>query len=124
MKQLRLQWIIPMIAALFCCFAGAHSALGQATNTGTVVGEVEDQSGAVIADASVTLINSSAGTKLATATNGTGKYIFPNVPPGIYEVTVIKSGFSTAKVSSLTVSVGTQATANVKLNVGSESAIV
>jgi hypothetical protein len=124
MKQLRLQWIIPMIAALFCCFAGAHSALGQATNTGTVVGEVEDQSGAVIADASVTLINSSAGTKLATATNGTGKYIFPNVPPGIYEVTVIKSGFSTAKVSSLTVSVGTQATANVKLNVGSTAQTV
>ena len=124
MKHLRLQWIIPMIAALFCCFAGAHSALGQATNTGTVVGEVDDQSGAVIADASVTLTNSSAGTKLATATNGTGKYIFPNVPPGTYDITITKSGFSTAKMNGLIVNVGSQATENVKMTVGSTAQTV
>lgn len=124
MKQLRLQWIIPMIAALLCCCAGAHPALGQATNTGTVVGEVDDQSGAVIADASVTLTNSSAGTKLTTATNGTGKYIFQAVPPGTYDVTVTKSGFSIAKMNGVIVNVGSQATENVKMIVGSTAQTV
>ncbi len=101
-----------------------HPALGQATNTGTVVGEVDDQSGAVIADAAVTLTNASAGTKLTTATNGTGKYIFPSVPPGTYEVTVTKSGFSTAKMNGVIVNVGSQATENVKMTVGSTAQTV
>jgi len=124
MKQLRLQWIIPMIAALFCCYTGVHSALGQATNTGTVVGEVADQSGAVIEGASVTLTEVSSGTKLSTTTNGTGKYIFQAVPPGTYDVSVTKSGFSTAKMQGLVVNVGSQATENVKLVVGSTAQTV
>ena len=79
MKQLRLQWIIPMIAALFVLFVQACTRLlGQATNTGTVVGEVDDQSGAVIAGRGRDPHRSVAGTKLTTATNGTGKYIFPS----------------------------------------------
>ncbi|HVT95973.1 MAG TPA: carboxypeptidase-like regulatory domain-containing protein, partial [Acidobacteriaceae bacterium] len=124
MKQPRLHWIIPVVAALFCCCTCARPALGQATNTGTVVGEVDDQSGAVIADASVTLSNASAGTKLTTSTNGTGKYIFQAVPPGTYDVIVTKSGFSTAKLTGLTVNVGSQATENVKMAVGSTAQTV
>jgi hypothetical protein len=124
MKQPRLQWIIPVVAALFCCLISARPALGQATNTGTVVGEVDDQSGAVIADASVTLTNPSAGTKLTTTTNGTGKYIFPAVPPGNYDITVTKSGFSTTKLTGLVVNVGSQATENAKMAVGSTAQTV
>ena len=82
MRQLKLQWFVVTVAAVFCICAGAIQAPGQATNTGTVVGEVSDPSGALIPGATVTLTDASAGVKLTDVTNEDGKYAFTTVPPG------------------------------------------
>ena len=124
MKQLRLRWIIvAMAAALFVC-AGASRGFGQATNTGTVVGEVTDSSGAVIPGATVTLTDASEGVKLTDTTNSDGKYVFPNVPPGTYSMSASKSGFSITKTEGQEVSIGTQLTINLKLKVGGSTETV
>jgi hypothetical protein len=117
MRQLKLQWIVVVVAAL-CAFANVKPASAQATNTGTVVGEVTDPSGALIAGATVTLSDPSSGTKLSAVSNGAGKYAFTTVPPGTYEVVATKTGFSTAKIEGVVVNVGTQTTTDLKLPVG------
>ena len=91
----------------------------QATNTGTVVGTVTDQSGAVIPDATVALADPSTNDTRTTVTGRTGQYAFVNVPPGSYNITATKTGFELNKISNQTVQVGTQTTANFKLHVGS-----
>ncbi|HEX4310279.1 MAG TPA: carboxypeptidase-like regulatory domain-containing protein [Acidobacteriaceae bacterium] len=124
MKQLRLRWIIVTVAAMLCTITGAIGALGQATNSGTVVGEVTDPSGALIPGATVTLSDASAGVKLTKVTNTDGKYVFPAVPPGTYSVSATKSGFSLTRTEGQTVQIGTQLTINLSLKVGGGSETV
>jgi hypothetical protein len=124
MKQLKLRWIMVMVAAMLYTITGAIGALGQATNSGTLVGEVSDQSGALVADATVTVSDPSAGITLTARTTGTGTYVLTTVPPGTYSVTATKSGFSVAKASGVTVNLGTQTTVNLKMKVGSSTQTV
>lgn len=104
--------------ALVCMTLLAPAALAQQTNTGTVVGTVTDQSGAVLPGAVVTLTQNSTNSTFKTVSNGSGQYIFPDVPPGIYTLTAVKEGFSTTRVADQTVSVGTQTTISFKMSVG------
>jgi hypothetical protein len=62
-------------------------------NYGTVRGRIADASGAVIANADVTLTN--AGTKItrATHTNQAGDYFFTAVAPGTYTVSISAKNF-------------------------------
>jgi hypothetical protein len=113
-----------LLMAGFVANLTTPAAFGQSTNTGTVVGVVEDPSGAVIQGATVTLTDNSTKTERKTSTSHTGQYVFVNVPPGDYSITASKSGFATDKVASQTVTVGTQTTANFKLQVGSEATTV
>ncbi len=123
-KQLKLHWIIMIAAAVSCLFVSVHPAVGQATNTGTVVGEIADPSGALVPGAAITLTDPSSNAKLTATTNAAGKYAFSAVPPGTYSVTVAKSGFSTTKAEGQVVNVGTQLTLNLTLKVGTTAETV
>jgi Carboxypeptidase regulatory-like domain len=124
MRQLGLRWILAAIAVVLWTGAGAKSMYAQATNTGTVIGQVTDPSGALIPDAKITLSDPSAGVTLNSATNAQGKFLFSDVQPGTYTITASKSGFSETKSTGLVVNVSTQLTANLTLTVGSESETV
>lgn len=112
-------FLVPVLLTVFCFLQAAGH--GQAVNTGTVVGTVTDQSGAVVPDTRITLTDMSTHSARATVTNATGQYVFNDVPPGTYDIVVTKSGFESTKVDSQSVAVGTQTTANVRLHVGNES---
>jgi hypothetical protein len=102
----------------------AQLAFGQGASSGTIVGKVTDSSGALIAGATVTITDPTTKSVRTTVSNKQGQYVVPNIPPGIYDVKTAKSGFQTDEISELTVSVGTQTTADFKLAVGSESTTV
>jgi hypothetical protein len=119
MTQLRFRWPVFATMLLVILLLGPTHAFGQATSAGTVVGTVTDQSGAVVPGALITLTQASTNTSRATTTSNTGQYVVQNVEPGDYTVTVDKAGFSNDRLTGLTVSVGTQTTANFKLSVGS-----
>jgi Carboxypeptidase regulatory-like domain len=101
-----------------------NPSFGQATSTGTVVGTIADQTGAVIAGATVTIKDASTGSTRTTTTNSSGQYVMVNIPPGDYTIRVSKTGFSVSEIMHQAVSVGSQTTADVKLMLGATQTVV
>jgi hypothetical protein len=87
--------------------------------TAAIRGQVADSSGAVIADAVLTLINAGTGASRNTRSLDTGAYAFESVAIGNYKLTASKQGFSTKVVDNIVVTVGTTAAINISLAVGS-----
>src|SRR2546421_4235161 len=93
-------------------------AWAQSTSTGTVSGQVVDQTNAAVPGAEVTLLDVAKGTSQKIVTNEEGRYSFINVSPGLYDIAVSKSGFKLTKIPSAKVSVGLVLTINVALKDG------
>jgi len=99
-------------------------ASAQTSTSGTVSGQVTDQQKAVVPGAEVTLTDVTTSSSRTTITNEQGRYLFPNIPPGTYDIAVTLTGFSTAKVTAQKVTVGQELTINVTLTVGAISETV
>jgi hypothetical protein len=84
---------------------------------------VTDASGAVIANAQVSIRNTATGISKDTTTDSAGFYAAPNLPAGPYEVKVTAAGFNTL-VTNVTLAVGAQQTLNVPMKVGETSQTV
>jgi carboxypeptidase family protein len=113
------------VCVLFCilfvlmCLLTPVGTWAQAVATGTVHGVVMDPANAVVVGATVTLTDTSTNAVRTGTTNDTGRYIFPGVPPGIYELSITKTGFRTAKFVHQEVTVGSTLTLDDKLELGS-----
>lgn len=95
----------------------APPAAAQATSG--VTGVVTDPSGAIVAQATVTLSNQTIGYTATTKTNDVGVYQFLDVPPSEhYAIKVSKEGFRDVTLANVALNVGTKATQDVKLAVG------
>lgn len=106
-----------LVFSMYVVFS-AIPAAAQAVSTGTVVGTVNDPSGAVISGANLTLTDKTTNTSRTTTTSDDGRFVFTSVPPGTYALTVKRAGFAQGRVENLKVDVGRQVTANVPLQVG------
>src|SRR5215475_14459628 len=96
----------------------------QMAGTGQVDGTVTDKSGGAVAEATVTLVDSKTNIERTAVTNEAGRYVFASVAPGVYSVTINRSGFRTAKFSDQQVQVGSTRTLNVTLELGSTTETV
>jgi len=110
-----------LVAALV--FSGL-SASAQSASTGTLSGQVTDAQSAAIPGAALKLTDVSTKIPLSTTSNEAGRYIFVNVPPGTYDLTVTKDGFSTYKASNQQVQVGQVLTINPRMEVGATATTV
>ncbi len=119
MRSLKLFFVVLLMASLVPVLAR-----GQANATGSVVGQVTDPSGAVIAGATVKLIDTATQGTQTTATNGEGRFGFINVLPGVYDVTVSMSGFRTLRAPGNRVAIARTVTLNLSLQVGSQTQVV
>lgn len=88
----------------------------QTSNTGQVAGNVLDPTGAVVAGAKVTL-TSDAGVKREITSDATGRYVFPLLPPGVYNVEVVAPNFASAKLTNVIVRITETTPVNVPLKV-------
>ncbi len=96
----------PLLAVLFLGFALTPTAvMGQGANAGSVAGLITDTSGGAVGGASIALTDKATGIPRTTASNEAGRYLFANVPPGLYEITANKTGFRVAKVSQIEVTI-------------------
>ena len=68
-----------------------------AQTSGSISGHVADATGAVIPDAKVALTNVGTGAERSTVTTGSGDYLFPDVPPGVYNIEATHQGFKAAE---------------------------
>jgi hypothetical protein len=90
-------------------------AQGGAGSTGTIEGEVVDESGAVLPGVTVTASGASLiGTQTAL-TNAQGVYRFPGLPAGTYRLTFDMPGFGKTVREDVRVGIGFTATVNSKL---------
>jgi hypothetical protein len=83
---------LTILAALI---TAPHFAVAQEV-TAAITGRVTDPSGAAVAGAKVTAIDTQRGTTLPTTTNSDGAYSLPRVPVGTYNVKVENQGFQTS----------------------------
>ena len=88
---------------------------------GTISGSVSDNSGAVLANATVSLENLSTGVTSSVTTNSQGVYSIPNLLPGTYRQRVSATGFETAIRNGIVLTVGSQMVSNVSMKVGAIS---
>src|SRR5215831_12439049 len=96
----------------------------QSTSTGTVTGVVSDQTSAVVPGADVILTDVATSSTRKTTTNDAGRYTFVNVAPGVYDISVSRTGFQRAVIAGQKVTVGLEMTADVSLQAGSVSETV
>ena len=97
---------------------------GQAGATGTILGTVADNSGAVVAKAGVDITNIATGITKHTETTSSGDYTAPYLQPGTYRVTVQAAGFQKSVVDGIALVVAQEARANVALKPGATSETV
>jgi hypothetical protein len=96
------------------------SAVGAAQSyRGRVQGIVTDQSQAVIAGATVTLLNVGTGVSAVRQSGENGQYLFDLVDPGTYSVSVELSGFSKFVQENILVQTRGDVTVNAMLKAGS-----
>ena len=93
----------------------------QAQMSATLSGAVTDQSGAAVAGATVTAVNSDTGVKRSAVTNQGGRYELFALPLGRYEVHATKEGFAEEVRSGIRLVVGQEATVDLSLRVGKVS---
>jgi trimeric autotransporter adhesin len=113
------QWI-RMVALLIFTISTANAQV----NSGAVRGEVKDSNGGLISGAQVTLTNQETGVARTDVTNGSGIYLFPNVDPGTYTVTVVVPGFAKFATTGNVVALGKTQTVDATLQIGKESQTV
>jgi Carboxypeptidase regulatory-like domain len=90
----------------------------------TLTGIVSDPSGAVVANAKVTLRNTESGDLRDTTTDAQGYYTFASVPVGTYDLTIEAPGFESSKVTGIGLGGGEKRNVNASLVVGSTNQTV
>ncbi|HTQ54789.1 MAG TPA: carboxypeptidase-like regulatory domain-containing protein [Bryobacteraceae bacterium] len=106
-------------------FLSAAMLLGQTSSgSSSVTGRVTDATGAVIPGAVVTLTDTSTNISRSTQTNPSGLYLFNDVNPGTYDISVTNAGFRKAVIRRQTVLVATTMTVDVQLEVGAAAEVV
>ena len=87
-----------------------------AANTGEIVGQILDQSGAAVAGANVTVRNMDTNFSRTVASDSAGRYAASYLPLGPYQVSVKASGFESLPAEAF-VTLGSAITANFNLAV-------
>src|ERR1700677_1144019 len=106
-----------LFSSLFFLFLAATMAFGQFT-TARLSGTVQDNTGAAVPGASVTVEQAGTGYQQQVKAGAAGEYLFPSLPVGDYQLTVSMTGFNTYVQKGIGLSVGQAASQKVVLTIG------
>ncbi len=113
-RSLCLAGVVALLGAF--CFPGFT--LWAQTPTGAISGMVEDESGAVIPGANITITNTDTGISRSVTTDSSGRYHIPGLIPGIYQVQAQVAGFETGVRQGIQLTVGSELAITLILKVG------
>jgi hypothetical protein len=94
------------------------------SGNGSVAGRVTDPTGAIVPGAVVVLIDESTNIPTTKESNSAGLFVFGNVVPGKYDITVTKAGFRKTVIAAQEVTVGAALNLAIALEVGAASETV
>jgi len=116
--------VVPL--ALAISVGCAQLVLAQGTDLGTIRGTVTDPSGAVIANASVTIADQATGTVRHAETNPHGEYQVFGLRSGTYKVTIAAAGMTAADINGIVLMGSDTVNANavLKVSAASENVVV
>lgn len=113
-----------LLILAFALVLGLAAKQVYAQGNATLTGSVTDPNGAVVAGAAVKATNKGTNISYDTQTTDAGLYRFPTLPVGIYRISAEASGFKSAQVENVTLTVGQTVTQDVKLEVGAPTETV
>lgn len=96
----------------------------QVAGTGSIQGEVVDSSGARIPSAIVTLTEEATRVERTATTDKAGLFVFPNITPGTYTVSVTAAGFKKFSKTHNVLEVGSNISVDARLPTGGASETV
>lgn len=115
---------VPRSARLLTIFMAALVCVSTANaqfDSGAVLGNIKDPSGATIPMATVTLIDVAKGVKVVHTTDASGAYEFDSVQPGDYSLSVSAQGFHISKTDTFKVNIGARQRVDLALSLGANS---
>ena len=121
MRSRRNAWLV---AAAFSIVLLIPATVGAQDILGAITGTVKDNSGAVVADATVKARSVNTNQENTQHTDANGSYSALNLPIGMYEVTISKTGFQTETHTQVLVSGNRTATVDSTLKVATASTTV
>lgn len=112
------------LALLTLCVALSSAKVLYAQANAGITGTITDSTGAVVADATLTITNVATAQSSRTTSGSAGTYSVTGLTPGVYSVTVEAKGFKKQVKNSVNVEVSTTSTINVTLSTGLTSETV
>src|SRR5262249_19768244 len=101
-QQKKPRTIFSLACAVLLLLNSLGLALAQQT-TGNVRGTVKDESGALLAGASITIHDKKTNSSFTTQSSATGDFEFKNLPVGEYDLTISASGFKGLSLTEVAV---------------------
>jgi hypothetical protein len=112
-----------LVLAVFLLGASPLAAQTQIT-TGVIQGSVTDSSGAALPGVDVSIVNAETNLSQSRTTDGVGRFVFLQLPPGPYTATFRLSGFGTVVQENINLTVGQAVNLAPRLQVGNVSETV
>jgi hypothetical protein len=113
-----------VVAIFVAALLLANSAASLAQTFGQITGKVADTTGGVLVGASVTVTNTQTGLTRTEQANSAGVYVFPNLPPGVYNVKVELQGFQSQAMNAVSLQVQQTARLDFAMELGTISETV
>src|SRR5437867_2435056 len=115
--------LVPTAITCLLTASNPEPVLGQAA-TATLTGTIEDQSGALLPNVTVTVTNTDWNTSQITKTNEIGSYLLAALNPGNYSIAAELKGFKKFVQEGIVLQVNQVARIDVRLDVGSHEDVI
>src|SRR5277367_5645133 len=122
LQRLWRESLAALIAFLVVC--ACVTAHAQSSTDGAIGGNVLDNSGAVVPNATVVVSNNGTNAQQTATTDASGYFRIIHLQPGTYNVAVTAGGFNAYKSTDLTVQVGLLTDLEARLTIGSSTQTV
>src|SRR5882724_4832060 len=106
-----------LFLSLLCISLAPQPSFAQTLDT-AILGTVTDSSGAVIGNATVTVLSPATGIEKKAVSAANGDYSVTYLTPGVYNLTVSANGFATNEQKGIVLEINQQAKINVSLRAG------